>query len=223
MEIITSLINFIVHIDTHLTELVNHYGVLTYIILFLIIFAETGFVVTPFLPGDSLLFATGAIAAIGSLNIVPILLILIFAAILGDTVNYWIGHFFGKKIIDSPKIPFINHEHIEKTEKFYKKHGGKTIIIARFMPIIRTFAPFVAGVGAMDYGQFIKYNAIGGIVWISLFTFAGYFFGNLPFIKNNFHYTVFIIIFLSIIPIIYEFIQHKRKAKISPPKTKVKK
>jgi membrane-associated protein len=210
MEIVTFFIDFILHLDTHLTELVRQYGVLTYGILFIIVFAETGFVVTPFLPGDSLLFAAGAIAAIGSLNIWFIVFILILAAIFGDTANYWIGHFFGQKIVDNPKIKFINQEHIDKTEQFYKKHGGKTIVLARFVPIIRTFAPFVAGVGTMHYGQFIKYNVIGGTIWVSLFTLAGYFFGNLQFVKDNFHYVIFAIIFLSLIPMVYEYFQNKK-------------
>lgn len=210
MEIVNIFIDFILNLDTHLVELVDLYGLLTYGILFFIIFAETGFVVTPFLPGDSLLFAAGTIAAIGSLNIGVIIFFLILAAILGDTVNYWIGHFFGRKIVDNPKFPLINQEHIDKTELFYKKHGGKTIILARFVPIIRTFAPFVAGVGTMEYKKFITYNIIGGVLWITIFTMVGYFFGNIPFIKENFHYAVFVIIFLSLIPVLYEYIQNKR-------------
>ncbi len=215
MEVIRSFIDFILHLDVHLSQLVTQYGIVTYGILFFIIFAETGLVITPFLPGDSLLFASGAIAALGAFKIEHILVLLAIAAILGDTVNYWIGHFFGQAIVNNPKIPFINQEHIDKTEKFYKKYGGKTIILARFVPIIRTFAPFVAGVGRMDYKQFISYNAIGGIVWISLFTLAGFFFGNFPFVKQNFHYVVFVIIGLSLMPIVYEYIQHKRNKAIS--------
>lgn len=210
MDIVHGLIDVIIHLDDHLTQLVTQYGSITYAFLFLVIFAETGFVVTPFLPGDSLLFAAGAISALGSLNIWFMLGILIVAAIAGDTVNYWIGHFFGRKIIDNPKIKFINQEHIDKTQQFYKKYGGKTIILARFVPIVRTFAPFVAGVGTMDYKSFIWYNAVGGIIWVTLFTLLGYFFGNIPLIKENFHYAVFVIIGLSIIPVIYEYIQHKR-------------
>jgi membrane-associated protein len=210
MEFIQYFVDFILHLDTHLKELVSQYGVLTYGILFTIVFAETGFVVTPFLPGDSLLFAAGAIAALGSLNLWIVLLLLIVAAILGDTVNYWIGHFFGQKLVDNPKITFINQEHIDKTEQFFKKYGGKTIILARFVPIVRTFAPFVAGVGSMDYGKFIAYNIAGGILWVVIFTLLGYFFGNLEFIQKNFHYAIFAIIFLSVIPMAYEYIQHKR-------------
>ncbi len=210
MEFLKSFLDYFLHLDTHLTELVSQYGLLTYGILFLIIFAETGFVVTPFLPGDSLLFAAGAIAALGSLNIGFMVLLLITAAILGDTINYWIGHFFGRKIVDNPKIPLINQNHIDKTEEFYKKHGGKTIILARFIPIIRTFAPFVAGVGSMDYKKFITYNVVGGIVWVLLFSLAGYFFGNMEFVQENFHYVIVVIIFISILPMVYEYIQSKK-------------
>jgi len=215
MQFAQLFLDFVLHLDVHLTELVTQYGIATYGILFSIIFSETGLVILPFLPGDSLLFAAGAIAALGALRLESVIIILIIAAILGDTVNYWIGHFFGRAIVNNPKIPFINQEHIDKTEQFYKKYGGKTIILARFVPIIRTFAPFVAGVGTMNYRQFILYNAIGGILWILLFTLAGFFFGNFPFVKHNFHYVVFVIIGLSIVPIIYEYIQSKRHANVS--------
>lgn len=211
MEIIKFLIDFIIHLDVHLGEIISTYGTLTYGILFLIIFAETGFVVTPFLPGDSLLFAAGAFAAIGSLNIWLMITILIVAAILGDTVNYWIGHFFGQKIVDNPKIKFINQDHINKTEKFYEKHGGKTIILARFVPIVRTFAPFVAGVGKMNYSQFILYNVIGGVVWVMLFGWVGFFFGNMPAVKHNFTLVIFAIIGLSVLPMMFEMIKARKK------------
>jgi len=207
MEILSSFVDIMLHLDVHLSEFVGQYGLLTYAILFLVIFAETGFVVTPFLPGDSLLFAAGAIASFGSLHVGVMVLLLIVAAILGDTANYWIGHFLGRKIVDNPHIKFINQEHIDKTEQFYKKYGAKTIILARFVPIVRTFAPFVAGVGSMHYSTFITYNVIGGVLWVSLFTLLGYFFGNMPFIKHNFHYAVFAIIGLSVVPMVYEFIQ----------------
>lgn len=220
MEILTVFFDFILHLDTHLTDLVNQYGALTYGILFLILFAETGFVVTPFLPGDSLLFAAGAIASLGALNVWFMAVLLIVAVIVGDTVNYWIGHFFGRKIVDNPKITLINQEHIDKTEQFYKKHGAKTIILARFVPIVRTFAPFVAGVGSMHYSTFITYNIVGGIVWVALFIFLGYFFGNMEFIKENFHYAIFVIIGLSIIPMIYEYIQNKRYPDVPGVSTK---
>ncbi len=210
MEIIQSFVDFVLHLDVHLKELVSQYGILTYAILFGIVFAETGFVITPFLPGDSLLFAAGAISALGSLHIAGVIILLIIAAVMGDTANYWIGHFFGQKIVDNPKITIINQEHIDKTEQFYKKYGGKTIILARFVPIVRTFAPFVAGVGTMEYGKFITYNVIGGVVWVTLFTLAGYFFGNLEFIQKNFHYAIFAIIFLSLVPMVYEYVQAKR-------------
>lgn len=209
MELVKGFIDFILHLDTHLTAIVNQYGLLTYGILFLIIFAETGFVVTPFLPGDSLLFAAGAISALGALHILPIIFLLIVAAVLGDTLNYWIGHYFGRKIVDNPKITIINQEHIDKTEQFFIKYGAKAIILARFVPIVRTFAPFVAGVGIMHYSTFILYNIIGGILWVTLFTSLGFFFGNISFIKDNFHYAVFAIIGLSLVPILYEYVQHR--------------
>lgn len=208
MEIVKTLIDFILHIDTHLGELITQYGTLTYAILFVIIFVETGLVIMPFLPGDSLLFAGGAFAALGSLNIFVLLVVLMAAAVLGDTANYWIGHFFGEKLIANPRIP-IKKEHIEKTEKFFAKHGGKTIILARFVPIVRTFAPFVAGVGKMHYGNFISYNVIGGIAWVLLFTLAGFFFGNIPAVKHNFTLVIFAIILLSVAPMIFEFVKHK--------------
>lgn len=214
MEIITGIFNFILHIDKHLGEIILNYGTHSYVILFLIVFAETGLVFVPFLPGDSLLFAAGAFAALGSFNIVIVLVILWIAAFLGDTANYWIGHFFGQKIIDNPKIPFINQKHIDETQEFYKKHGGKTIFLARFVPIVRTFAPFVAGVGKMDYKKFIEYNISGGFVWVFGFTLLGYFFGNIPFVKDNFSIVVLAIIGLSVAPIIYEF----AKAKLSKKK-----
>lgn len=220
MQIIKDLIDIVLHLDVHLADFVGQYGLLTYAILFFIIFAETGFVVMPFLPGDSLLFAAGAIASLGSLHLGVTLVLLMVAAIAGDTVNYWIGHFLGRKIVDNPKITFINQEHIDKTEQFYKKYGAKTIILARFVPIVRTFAPFVAGVGSMHYSTFITYNFIGGVAWVSLFTLLGYFFGNMPFIKHNFHYAVFAIIGLSLVPMIYEYIQAKRHPNVPGIPTK---
>jgi membrane-associated protein len=213
MDLIVYLFEFILHIDKHLGEIIITYGTFSYLILFLIIFAETGFVFTPFLPGDSLLFAAGAFAAIDSFNIQYLLVLLWAAAFLGDTSNYWIGHFFGQKIIDNPKIKFINQEHIDKTQAFYKKHGGKTIFLARFVPIIRTFAPFVAGVGKMKYGKFLSYNATGGLVWVFGFTLLGYFFGNIPTVKKNFTLVILAIIFLSVLPIIIEFVKNKTQKK----------
>ncbi len=213
MEIISNVISFVLHIDKHLGEIISTYGIASYVILFGIIFAETGLVFVPFLPGDSLLFAAGAFAALGSFNIYILLLILLLAAVLGDTANYWIGHFFGQKIIDNPRIPFINQKHIDETQEFYKKHGGKTIFLARFVPIVRTFAPFVAGVGKMDYKKFLEYNMTGGLVWVFGFTLLGFFFGNIPFVKENFSLVVIAIILLSVLPMVYEFVKAKLSKK----------
>lgn len=211
MEIVTNLVSFILHIDTHLGEIIANYGTASYVILFGIIFAETGLVFLPFLPGDSLLFAVGAFTAIGSFNLYLILGLLFVAAVVGDTVNYWIGHYFGQKIIDNPKIPFINQKHIDETQEFYKKHGGKTIFLARFVPIIRTFAPFVAGVAKMHYRDFIKYNLTGGFVWVFGFILLGFFFGNIPVVKENFSIVVLAIIALSVAPMVYEVVKAKFK------------
>ena len=208
MEFFVDTFNFIIHIDVHLGEIIARFGMLSYVILFVIIFAETGFVFTPFLPGDSLLFAAGAFSAIGSFNVVILLLLLWIAAFLGDTVNYWIGRYFGQKIINNSKIS-INQEYINKTQKFYDKYGGKTIFLARFIPVIRTFAPFVAGIGKMNYKKFICYNVAGGFVWVFGFTFLGHFFGNLSVVKENFSFVVVAIIVISFIPIIIEFVKTK--------------
>lgn len=199
MNPILFLVDFILHIDVHLGQIISTYGFATYAILFVIIFIETGLVFTPFLPGDSLLFAAGAFAALGSLNIFVVLALLMVAAILGDTCNYWIGHFFGEKLVANPKVP-INKNHIEETQKFFDKHGGKTIILARFIPIIRTFAPFVAGIGRMSYKHFISYNIIGGIVWVLVGSLTGYFFGNIPFVKENFSLIILVVILISVLP-----------------------
>ena len=207
---IFSIIDFILHIDAHLAEIISQYGITTYAILFAIIFVETGLVVTPFLPGDSLLFAAGAFAALGSLNIYLIIVLLCVAAIAGDTANYWIGHFFGKKIIANPRIP-IKEEHIKETEAFFDKHGGKTIILARFVPIVRTFAPFVAGIGKMHYSNFISFNIIGGISWVLLFTLAGFFFGNIPAVKHNFSVVIIAIILISVLPMAYHSLKNRLK------------
>lgn len=208
MDIFTGFLDFVLNIDTHLGEIIATYGALAYVILFAIIFAETGFVFTPFLPGDSLLFAAGAFAAIGSFNIFILLLLLWLAAFLGDSVNYWIGCIFGQKIMDSPRIP-VNQKHIDKTRQFYDKHGGKTIFLARFVPIIRTFAPFVAGIGKMEYRKFFYYNIVGGFVWVFGFGFLGYFFGNLPSVKEHFSIVIIAIIVISIVPIFVELIKAK--------------
>lgn len=204
------MLDFILHIDVHLSQLIGQYGVLTYAILFGIIFVETGVVFAPFLPGDSLLFAAGALAALGNLNVFFIFAVLAVAAVLGDTSNYWIGHIFGAKILASPKIP-LNKEHLVKTDEFFAKHGGKTIFLARFIPVVRTFAPFVAGVGKMDYKKFISYNLLGGVTWVALFTFAGFFFGNVPVIKHNFSLVILGIIVLSIAPMLWHFVSSKLK------------
>jgi membrane-associated protein len=178
--------------------------------MFFVIFIETGIVFTPFLPGDSLLFAAGAFAALGSLNIFVLLGLMILAAVLGDTSNYWIGHFFGERLIANPKVP-IKKGHIDKTKAFFDKHGGKTIILARFVPIVRTFAPFVAGVGRMNYGKFISFNIIGGIAWVLLATLTGFFFGNIPFVKDNFSIVILVIIVISILPMFFEIVKGKMK------------
>ncbi len=213
MELIKSLIDFVLHIDQHLVEIVNDYQTWTYLILFLIIFAETGLVVTPILPGDSLLFAAGAIIAKPetALNIVFMLVLLIVAAVLGDLVNYHIGKYIGHKAF-SGRYRFLKAEYLNKTHEFYMKHGGKTIIYARFIPIIRTFAPFVAGIGTMSYGKFASYNVAGGIAWVTSFLLLGYFFGSLPIIKENFTYVIFAIILVSILPPFIEMYHEKRKS-----------
>ncbi|MEI6690769.1 MAG: DedA family protein [bacterium] len=208
MEILKYLIDFILHIDVHLGSMISSYGVITYVILFGVIFVETGLVFVPFLPGDSLLFAAGAFAALGSLNIWILLGLLVVAAVLGDTVNYWIGHFFGAALVANPKVP-IKKEHIEETQKFFEKHGGKTIVLARFIPIVRTFAPFVAGIGNMSYGQFLSYNLIGGTAWVLVATIAGYFFGNIPFVKENFSLVVLGIVVVSIVPMLIPVVKNK--------------
>jgi membrane-associated protein len=208
-----AIIDFIIHIDEHLVNILNTFGAWSYAIMFLIIFAETGLVILPFLPGDSLLFVIGALSVKGGFNIWIIYPVLVAAAILGDSVNYYLGHKLGRKAFQSKYVPFINQDHLDKTEAFYEKHGSRAIIIARFIPIIRTFAPFVAGIGKMDYQTFITYNVIGGVAWVTLFTFAGYFFGNIPAVEKNFTYVIFGIIILSVLPAVYEYIVTKREAK----------
>lgn len=208
MTLITDFIDLFLHLDKHLIELVTDYRNWTYLILFVIIFCETGLVVTPFLPGDSLLFAAGAIAALGPLNIWLLLFVLIAAAFLGDSLNYTIGKFFGHKILER-NTRFIKKEYIDKTHNFYEKHGGKTIIIARFVPIVRTFAPFVAGIGEMNYTRFISYNLFGGILWVAACSLGGYFFGNITIVKNNFSIVVLAIIGISVMPMVIEYARHK--------------
>jgi membrane-associated protein len=218
MEIIKQLIDFILHIDSHMAEIIRNYGVWTYAILFLIIFCETGFVVTPFLPGDSLLFACGALAAsTGALDPTILIVLLSIAAILGDTVNYWIGSYIGPKAFTKEDSRFFKKKYLIQTHEFYEKYGGKTIIIARFMPIVRTFAPFVAGIGKMTYPKFLAYNVIGGILWITSFTLLGYFFGNIPVVKRNFTLVIIVIIILSILPSVIEVIRHRSRNKKAGP------
>ena len=208
MEFITFLIDLFLHIDDHLATIINQYGTWTYALLFLVIFLETGFVVTPFLPGDSLLFAAGTFASLGSLNLLPLLGLLMFAAVLGDTVNYWIGHALGDRAY---QIKWVRKDYLDRTHAFFEKHGGKTIFLARFVPIVRTFAPFVAGIGRMSYGYFISYNIFGGIFWVALFTLAGYFFGKIPFVRRNFEFVIIAIILISVMPILYEWLKAKVK------------
>jgi membrane-associated protein len=208
MEFLKYLIDLFLHIDKYLNEIILQYGALTYLILFLVIFAETGLVFTPFLPGDSLLFAAGTFAAIGSFNVHILFLILSIAAIIGDSVNYLVGHYIGEKLFEK-KNRFLKKEYFDRTHKFYEKHGGKTIILARFIPIVRTFAPFVAGIGAMTYSKFLAYNIIGGILWCAIFIYGGYFFGNLSFVKNNFSFVIVAIILISVLPMVIEYIRHR--------------
>jgi membrane-associated protein len=213
MDFIQFIIDFIIHIDVHLTAIVAQYGVWVYAILFCIIFCETGLVVTPILPGDSLLFMAGALAAVphSTINIFIMVCLLIIAAILGDGVNYTIGKFFGKKLFSNPDSKIFKQKYLRKTQDFYDKHGGKTIFLARFVPIIRTFAPFVAGMGKMSYRRFGIFNISGGIVWVCLFSFAGYFFGNLEFVQKNLQFIAIAIVIISVIPAIMEFIRNIKK------------
>lgn len=219
MEWLQHIIDIFLHLDKHLAELITNYGMWTYAILFLIIFCETGLVVTPFLPGDSLLFAAGALAGLtaehaggGVLNPHYLFLLLVVAAILGDTVNYHLGKLLGEKIF-KPNARILKTEHLERTHKFYEKHGGKTIIFARFAPIVRTFAPFVAGVGSMNYAKFLAYNVIGGILWVAGFIYAGYFFGQTPIVKKNFTLVIIAIVIISVLPIAIEFLKARSAAK----------
>jgi len=215
MELLKTFINYFMHLDKYLSAVIQSYGSWTYLLLFLIIFCETGLVVTPFLPGDSLLFAAGSFAALGALNTWWLFILLSLAAVLGDTINYWIGYLVGPKVFHNENVRFLNKKHLQKAHQFYEKYGGKTIIIARFVPIIRTFAPFVAGIGTMSYLKFLAYNIIGGVAWVGICVFSGFYFGNLPFVKKNFSLVILAIIFISLIPGILEFLNHylqKRKA-----------
>jgi Uncharacterized membrane-associated protein len=209
MEHLKQTIDIFLHLDKYLSAVTQQYGVLSYMIIFVIVFCETGLVVTPFLPGDSLIFAVGALSANGAFNIFVFYIILVFAAILGDTVNYHIGQLLSNKVESKENIRFIKREYLEKTQTFFNRHGGKTIIIARFIPIIRTFAPFVSGVGKMSYLKFLSYNIIGGTAWVAIALFSGYFFGNLPLVKENFSTAVLGIIFVSLIPVILAYLKNK--------------
>jgi membrane-associated protein len=211
MEFLKDFADILIHLDKYLDSIIRSYGTLTYGILFLIIFCETGLVITPILPGDSLLFATGTFAALGSLDLSLIIILLSIAAIAGDTENYWIGYLVGPKVFSKEKSRLFNKEYLDRTHRFYQKYGGKTIIIARFIPIIRTFAPFVAGIGRMTYKRFIAYNVLGGIGWIVTFVLGGYFFGNIPLVKNNFALTILAIIIISVLPAIIEFVRQRHQ------------
>ena len=211
MELLALIVDFILHVDVHLQELMNNYGLWVYGILFLIIFSETGLVVTPFLPGDSLLSAAGALTVGSAMDVNVLALLLIVAAVLGNITNYTIGHFFGAKLFNNPDSKIFRRDYLDKTHAFFDKHGGKTIIITRFLPIVRTFAPFVAGMGAMTYKRFMAFNIVGGILWVCSFVYAGYLFGNMPIVRQNFTLLVMGIIVFSILPIVIETVRHRLK------------
>lgn len=213
MEYIRTAIDIFLHLDKHLEMIAQNYGTLTYLILFLIVFCETGLVVTPFLPGDSLLFAAGVLANMGKLNVGGVVGMLCVAAILGDTVNYAVGHFLGPRIFRGENVRFLNKKHLDRTHEFFERYGAETIIIARFVPIVRTFAPFVAGMGSMSYPKFLTYNVFGGLLWVNLLTFGGYMFANVPVVKNHFSFVVIAIIIISLLPGVYEFMRQRRLAK----------
>ena len=213
MEIIIKFFDMLLHLDKYIDLLIRDYGMWTYLIFFIIVFCETGLVVTPFLPGDSLLFVAGTFAALGSLNLMWLLVILSAAAILGDTINYWIGNYIGPKVFQMQNSRVFRKEHLDRTHQFYEKYGPITIVIGRFIPIIRTFAPFLAGVGSMTYGKFLTYNVVGGILWIASFTLGGYFFGNLPFVRKNFTAVIIAIIIISVMPTVIEYMRQRRQAK----------
>ena len=211
MEILQTLFDIIMNLDDHLLELTRQHGPWVYGILFVIIFCETGLVVTPFLPGDSLLFAIGSLCAIGAMDLTTSIILLVVAAVLGDTANYWIGSKVGPRVFAQKHNRFFKKEHLERTHAFYEKYGGKTIVIARFVPIVRTFAPFVAGIGAMTYGKFLFYNVFGALLWVVGLTIAGYYFGNIPIVKENFTLVILAIIVISVLPGVFEFIRHRRE------------
>jgi len=215
-ELLSKFVDLMLHLDRHLAELIQAYGVWTYVVLFGIVFCETGLVVTPFLPGDSLLFAAGALAGSGSLDVFALFLVLAAAAVAGDTANYWIGQYLGDHILRKHTGRWIKQEHLDRTHSFFERYGGKTIIIARFVPIVRTFAPFVAGIGAMTYGRFLMYNVVGGVLWVGLCLGAGYFFGGLQVVKNNFSLVILAIIVISLIPVGIEFLRHRSARSAAP-------
>ena len=210
MDLLTAFIDIILHLDAHLLALTQQYGVWVYAILFLIIYCETGLVIMPFLPGDSLLFVAGALCGMGALQLELLVPFLVLAAFSGDNTNYWIGRKVGKRLVKMGDSRFLKHEHLDKTHAFYKKHGGKTIVFARFLPIVRTFAPFVAGIGKMDYRLFMLFSALGNLFWIVFFVVGGYFLGNIPVIKNNLTLMVLVIVFISVTPALIEFIRQRR-------------
>lgn len=215
MDLIQLFIQFVLHLDKHLNLLVQQFGIWTYLILFIVIFCETGLVITPFLPGDSLLFALGALAASKILNLELLFPLLILATLIGDSVNYWAGYFLGPKVFQREKARFLNRKYLEQAHQFYEKYGGKTITIARFIPIIRTFAPFVAGIARMNYWRFLLYSFFGGVFWISLFIFGGFYFGNIPFVKQNFTVVILAIIGVSVVPALVEIIRSRIRDSIN--------
>ena len=216
MDLIQGAVDVFLHLDQHLAEVIQRYGAHTYTLLFLIVFLETGLVVTPVLPGDSLLFAAGSFAALGALRFWPLFFLLSAAAIVGDTVNYAIGAYLGPRVFHYQRSRLFNPDHLRKTHEFYERYGGKTIIIARFVPIVRTFAPFVAGIGKMSYGRFLAYNVTGGVLWVAVCLFAGYFFGNLRFVKQNFSLVILAIVAISLLPAVIEYLKHRAEARRQP-------
>jgi membrane-associated protein len=215
MGFVPRLIDLLLHVDKYLDLIIQQFGLVTYVVLFVVVFCETGLVVTPFFPGDSLLFTVGAFAARGSLDLTVALVLLAAAAILGDTVNYWIGAIVGPKVFRKENVRFLNKKHLERTHKFYERYGAKTIVIARFVPIIRTFAPFVAGIGKMTYGRFLSYNVVGGLLWVALFVLGGYYFGNIGIVRRNFSLVIIVIILLSVMPGVVEALRQRSRARAS--------
>lgn len=213
LDLIQFLFDVFFHLDKHLSTIITAYGALTYGLLFFIIFCETGFVVTPFLPGDSLLFAAGVFASKGDLSVIFLIILLSIAAVLGDTVNYWIGNIVGPRVFRKENVRFLNKKHLDRTHEFFEKYGPETIIIARFVPIVRTFAPFVAGIGSMSYSRFFTYNVFGGLLWVNLLTLGGFFFANVPVVKNHFSFVVVAIIIVSVLPGVYEFLRQRKEAR----------